>query len=88
MFFRTESFSAGAAGAPPATMVKTVAATLGAALADLFAPRRRRLAETLTLSGHELRDIGLEHDVAGQPIPYDLLDLMPRSLTFGHRHRR
>jgi len=25
---------------------------------------------------------------AGKLIPYDLLDLMPRNVTFGHRHRR
>ena len=88
MFFRTESLSAGAIGAPAATMVKAAAATLGAVLADLFAPSRERLTETLTLSDHELRDIGLEQDVTGQPIPYDLLDLMPHGLTFGHRHWR
>ena len=88
MFFRTESLSAGAAGAPLATMVKAVVTTLVAALASLFAPSRGRLAETLTLSAHDLRDIGLEHDAAGKQIPYDLLDLMPRNVTFGHRHRR
>lgn len=88
MFFRTESLSAGGARAPLATMVKAVAVTLGRALADLFGPRRRNAAETLTLSAHDLRDIGLDPDVAGQAIAYDLLDVMPRSVTFGHRRRR
>jgi hypothetical protein len=88
MFFRTESLSAGAVGAPAATIVNAAARAIGAAFAGLFGLGGRRLPETLPLSDHDLRDIGLDHHVAvGQPVPYDLLDLMPRSLTFDHRHR-
>jgi hypothetical protein len=87
MFFRTEFLSAGAIGAPAATIVNAAARTAGAVFTRLFGLRGRRLPETLTLSGHDLRDIGLDHHVAGQPIPYDLLDLVPRRLVFDHRHR-
>ena len=87
MFFRTESLSAGAVGAPAATIVNAAARAIGAAFTRLFS-LRGRLPETLTLSDHHLRDIGLDHHVAGRMAPSDLLDLMPRSLTFSHRHRR
>jgi hypothetical protein len=87
MFFRTESLSAGAVGAPAATIVNAAARAIGAAFAAVWGRRGPHLAETLTLSNHDLRDIGLDHHVAGQPVPYDLLDLMPRRLTFGHHHR-
>lgn len=87
MFFRTESLSADAVGAPAATIVNAAKA-IGAAFAGLFGPRGRRLPETLILSEHELRDIGLDHRVGDRPIPYDLLDVIPRTLTFDHRHRR
>ncbi|HWA47060.1 MAG TPA: hypothetical protein VG742_02245 [Dongiaceae bacterium] len=88
MFFRTESLSAGAVGAPAATIVNAAAKAIGAAFAGLFGRHGRRLPETLMLSEHDLRDIGLDQHVGGQPIPYDLLDLMPRGLTIGHRRRR
>lgn len=88
MFFRTESLSAGAVGAPAATIVNAAAKAIGAAFTGLFGHRGRRLPETLTLSEHDLRDIGLDYRVGDRPIPYDLLDLTRRGLTFGHRHRR
>jgi hypothetical protein len=90
MIFRTESLSAGAVDARAATIVKTAAKMMVAAFAGLFGRTNRRTADILTLSNHELRDIGLEHGVPGHctpgaPIAYDLLDLIPRSSPFSHR---
>jgi hypothetical protein len=88
MIFRTESHSAGAVGAPAATIVKTAVTAILVACAGLFGARGRRTAHVLTLSDHELRDIGLEHGSPGAPIAYDLLDLAPRRTHFSHRALR
>lgn len=95
MISRTESLSAGAAGAPAETIVKTVVKAFHPTFAAFFAGwfrRRRGVAEVVALSDHELRDIGAEHwspehRRQGDPIAYDLLDLMPRG-TFSHRNQR
>jgi hypothetical protein len=79
MIFRTEFLSAGAFGAPAATIVKAAAKAMGIVFTGFFSYGGPRLAQTLTLSDHDLRDIGLEQHTAGQPIAFDLLDLMPRS---------
>lgn len=86
MIFRAESFSAGALGSPAATIVKAVAKALAAACAGLF--QSRRTTDFLTLSDHELRDVGMEQVSPGMPVTYDLLDLMPRGRYFGRRIAR
>lgn len=85
MIFRTESFSAGALGAPAATIVKAVAKAMAVARAGLFGNQNRRAIDIFTLSARDLRDVGLEQASPGTPIAYDLLDLMPRSSYFSHR---
>ena len=88
MIFRTESHSAGVADAPAATIVKAAVEAMQVAFAGLFSVRNRRATLTLTLSDHELRDIGLEHGSPGAPIAYDLLDLAPRRTHLSHRALR
>ena len=94
MISRTESLSAGAAGAPAATIVKTVVKAFYPTFAAFFGWFRRKqcVAEVVTLSDRELRDIGVEHwgpehRRRGDSIAFDLLDLMPRG-TFSHRNQR
>jgi hypothetical protein len=85
MIFRTESLSAGAAGAPAATIVKAAAKAMAATCARLFGNKNRRTTYILTLSEHELRDVGLKQVSPGMPIAFDLLDLVPRGSHFSHR---
>jgi len=63
-----------------------------AAFAGLFSRTGQRTTDVLTLSHHELRDIGLQHGVPGHtadaPIAYDLLDLIPRASFISHRTPR
>lgn len=87
MIFRTESLSAGAVGATAATIVKAAAESILGACSRLLAKRRRGI-DTLSLSGYELRDIGLEHGAPDVPIAYDLLDLAPRGNRFNHPRSR
>lgn len=88
MIFWTESHSAGVADAPAARIVKAAVEATRVALAGLFSVRGRRATLTLTLSDHELRDIGLEPGSPGAPIAYDLLDLAPRRTHLSHRALR
>lgn len=88
MIFRAESFSAGALGGPATTIVKAVAKALVAACAGLVGSQNRRTTDILTLSDHELRDVGMQQASPGMPVAYDLLDLVPHGRYFGRRSPR
>jgi uncharacterized protein YjiS (DUF1127 family) len=87
MISRTELLSAWGAQASAAKIAKAFIQSFAAFCAGRFG-RQRRGGTILALSDHQLRDLGVEHPGNGDPIPYDLLDLMPRGAFFGHRRRR
>ena len=74
MIFRAELPSAEVVDALAARIVKAIVTT-ATACTGLF-PRQRRTADTTTLSGHQLRDIGLAHRAPGCRAEYDPYELL------------